>query len=197
MLLLTMGAMAQTGKGQFSVEGGYGISLASPPSLTDKNHYNVGARYMINEYWGVKAGYSHNKFRTDATPSTGMDYDRFTAEAVYNLGRKLYLPGYTGGYVNLLAHAGFGYTYSKSTQVKYTDNIGNITFGLTPQVYIIRNLTLHADFAYVLNIRQHDDFDGFPHYENNVAKPFLGSLFNASIGLTLYLGKTGSDSDWR
>jgi len=190
-------AFSQESRSQFSIEGAYGISVASTPSLTDTQYFNIGGRYMFNEYWGIKAFYSQDKFRTNDTPETGVDYKIVSAQAVYNVGRALSLPRVTGGYVNMLAHAGLGYTYAKSNIYTSDDNIGNVTVGLTPQFYIIKNLALHADVSYTLNIKQHYRMDGYPNSLTDRTKSFTGGILNASIGLTLYLGKNGSDNDWR
>ncbi|WP_160316437.1 outer membrane beta-barrel protein [Flavobacterium akiainvivens] len=197
MLIISLSTFSQESHGQFSLEGSYGLSIASTPNLTDTKYFNIGGRYMFNEFWGIKAFYSQDKFRTDATPATGVDYKIISAQAVYNVGRALSLPRYTGGFVNVLAHAGLGYTYAKSNIFPNDDNIGNVTIGITPQIYIIKNLTLHTDLSYTLNIKQHYRMDGYPHDMVDRSNFFTGGILNASIGLTLYLGKHGSDNDWR
>jgi hypothetical protein len=196
LILMSVSAFAQKQEGQYSLEAAYGLGFSGKPALTDTGHYNFGIRYMFEPNWGVKVDFGHDKFRTDTTPENGVNYTRVSAQAVYNLGRSLDLPRVTGGYINALAHAGFGLSQFTSTQTPNKDNMGNLIIGITPQVYIFENMSVQLDFSYVTNVMQHFDYDGsYRHLSDQ--KSFVGSQLNASIGIIYYLGKRHSDYDWR
>lgn len=182
--------------GQWSLEGNYGVGFASRPSLMSTGSFNAATRYMIDEYWGVKGDIAAEKFRTDGRIQTGVNYIRLSAQAVYNVGRALDWPAYTNGYINGLLHAGLGYSRFSSTVTTNDDNMGNLIIGFTPQLFLSENIALQADASYVLHIRQHFDYDGYYHYPGP-PKPFIGGQYNLSLGLVVYLGRTGSDYDWR
>ncbi|MGV3461071.1 MAG: outer membrane beta-barrel protein [Flavobacterium sp.] len=195
-------AFAQRTYDQYSLEGSYGLShgmsKGENPNMTDFQHFDVGFRYMFNEYWGVKVDFGHDAFRTDEEPSEGTDYSRFSVQGVYNIGRALDLPYMTGDWVNVLGHAGLGYSALISTRKPGTDNIGNVIVGLTPQFWISEQFAIHVDASYVLNFTQHYNFDGtYPPSQPSELDAFMGGIINFSAGLTFYFGKNGNDSDWR
>ena len=187
--------MGQKTEEQYSLEGAYGIGQSGKPSLTG-SHYNFGVRYMLDEYWGIKFDFGHDKYRTDLTPETGVNYTRISAQAVQNLGRTLGVPGATGGYLNMLAHGGIGYSHFSSTTTTNEDNMANVIVGITPQIYIFKNISLQIDASYVVNFSQHFDYNGYYRFSGE-PQSFTGGQFNASIGLIFYLGKQQSDYDWR
>ncbi|MFP9100581.1 hypothetical protein ACLI09_16145 [Flavobacterium sp. RHBU_24] len=182
---------------QYSFEGGYGLGISGKPGITQLSHFDVGFRYMITEYWGVKFDFGSDQFRTDKEgyeQEIGTDYRRLSFNVVNNLGREINMRGNLG----LLAHAGFGYSWIKPVGVStidQVDSIGNVIIGITPQYYIIKNIALHADVAYIVNFSQHKDFDGFSRYTG--VKSFVGGLANVSVGITFYFGPNGSNADWR
>jgi len=199
-LLCSVSMYSQRSFGQYSVEAGYGIGISGKPGLTDNAHFNIGGRYMFNEYWGVKGDFGHDEFYNDA--DEGVKYNRLTAHAIYNLGRYISLPDATNGYFNVLAHGGLGVGMFKSNSPtirpsqRDTDAMGDLILGLTPQFWLSENLALHVDAAYTVHFSQHFNYSG--EFRTPYGpKAFVGGQFNASIGLTLYLGRNRSDNDWR
>jgi Outer membrane protein beta-barrel domain len=198
ILLVLCSLTAFSQNGQFSIEGGYGTGISSKSSSVSSNgHFEAGVRYMFNEHIGLKGDFAQDEFTTKSGVETGSTYQRVSLQAVYNIGRDLYFPDYTDGLLNTLIHAGAGLSRIESTEIEKADRIGNLIIGITPQLFITRNITLHTDISYVVNIRQHYDFDGYRHYKDDTSKAFVGGLFNASVGLTIYLGRNASDNDWR
>lgn len=198
LFLVFSSAFAQRTYDQYSLEASYGVSQAMDPSMTDFQHIDAGFRYMFDEYWGVKAEYGTDSFRTDTEPKGGTNYHRITLQGVYNVGRLLDLPYNTGDRINLLAHAGLGYSALKSTYRAGIDNIGHIIVGLTPQFYISDQIAIHADVSYVMNFTQHYLFDGtYPEGSVKSGEAFRSGIINGSAGITFYFGKNENDSDWR
>jgi hypothetical protein len=200
-LLITGSIAAQVNShDQYSFEGGYGLGISGRPGITQLGHFDVGFRYMINEYWGIKFDFGSDQFRTEKEGydgKIGTDYKRISFNVVNNLGREIDMKALTPN-LNLLAHAGLGYSWIKPVNVStddQVDSIGNIILGITPQYYIIENIALHADLAYIVNFSQHKNFDGFSRYHG--IKSFTGGMANVSLGLTFYIGPNGSNADWR
>jgi hypothetical protein len=200
-LALSMSAFSQgpccpTGGNRFdqlSIEAEYGLNYTRSPIQTDFKHWGIGARYMFNEYWGVKADYANDRFSSDnGRKGTGGLYYRLSAQAVYNIGRTLNLPNLTGGRLNMLLHGGAGYSHLNIYDDVESDNMGNVILGGTLQLYISERFALTGDVSGVLNFRQQNGFDS-----TNVGKTYTGKILNASIGLTYYLGRNKGDADWR
>lgn len=188
MMALPFFAFSQNA-GQFSIEGGYGASIPVN-RFSDYSHFEVGFRYMVDETWGVKFDYGSDTFRKEDIPQYGSDYMRISVQAVHNLARTFNLKQHSDSRVNLLAHAGLGYSNMKSQRYNGTDNIGHVIIGITPQVKITNYLALYLDSSYIMNFSQNYDFNGSRNNET-------GKLLNISAGLVFYLGKNAGDVDWR
>lgn len=199
ILLTFSAAFGQRTYDQYSLEASYGVSHGMNPSMTSLGHIDAGFRYMFDEYWGAKAEYGYDSFRTDAEPKEGTNYHRFSLQGVYNLGRTLDIPYMTGDYVNLLVHAGLGYSALESTTKLGIDNIGHVIAGLTPQFWISDQFAIHADISYIVNFTQNYQFDGtyLSSSTRRETASFVGGIVNGSVGLTFYFGKNENDSDWR
>lgn len=185
---------------QISIEADYGFNgTTHHKAMSGLNHFGVGLRYMVDENWGIKFDYAHDGFKMDGDGNMGSSYNRFSLQGVHNLGRTLDIPWNTMDRLNLLVHAGLGYASLQSKQMPGIDNIGHIIFGVTPQLYISDGLALHFDASYVVNFTQHFNFDGtYPPEPFTGDRPgFTASMFTASIGLTVYLGRNKSNADWR
>ena len=198
-LLFTAGVSAQRTYDQYSAEIEYGYNSVSSPQMSGMNHIGVGLRYMLDEYWGFKVEYANDRFRTDDVPKLGTNYNRFTLQGVHNLGRTLDIPYSTGDRINLLAHAGLGYSALQSLKKGGIDNIGHVIVGLTPQVFLTESVSLNLDLSYIFNFSQHYNYDG-TYPTGSLARDqdkFTGNIINASVGFTFYFGKNGSDPDWR
>nr|WP_322624090.1 outer membrane beta-barrel protein [uncultured Flavobacterium sp.] len=200
-LLLSAFAMGQRRYYQYSIEGGYGLGISGKPISTEFTSFNVGARLMWNDNWGLKGDFGRSTFRHDAPlpiRETGVDYNRLSAQIVYNLGRNLNIADYVDN-INVLAHGGLGYSWIKPVNVPatdMTDSMGHAIFGLTPQYFISDNISINADWSYIVNFSQHRNYDGYLKHNDKV-KSFTGGLSTVSLGLTIYLGRNGSDRDWR
>ncbi len=195
-LSLCVSSNAQRRFDQYSLEAGYGLGISGSPGITEFAHFEIGFRYMVDEYWGVKFDFGSDKFRTDETPELGTDYQRFSIQGVYNLGRALSLTDYGSGYFNMLAHGGLGYSSLKSINAPGTDNIGNVILGVTPQIYISDDFALTLDTSLLLNFSQHYDFDGTYPNGRPSNNAFTGTIINVSFGITYYFGRNRNGSDW-
>lgn len=176
---------------QFSFEADYGLTTTRAPKQTSYKHVGFGFRYMMNEFWGVKVDYAHDRIDDNGTPGTGSIYDRASVQAVYNIGRLFNFRDLTNGTVGLLLHSGVGYSRLNPFENRKYDNIGNFIIGGTAQVYISPSFALRGDLSGILNFRQHVTFDSAP-----IGETYTGKMLNATIGLTYYFGRNKNRADW-
>ena len=190
------------GKGynQWSLDINGGISKPTTPfatgyyvSTSNLFHVDLGARYMINPKFGFKLDLGYDTFKNDSdSPEFKGQYVRANIQGVVNLGRTLNFEDFSKN-VNLQFHMGPGYAFLKNDNFSGTDNITNLLVGLTGQVKLSDRVALNADFTLVNNVRQFMTFDGL---QLNQDRGFNGTLYNASVGLSIYLGKYTKHADW-
>lgn len=162
-------------------------------------HVDFGARYMFNPKFGLKADIGIDKFdqSKSSLPFSG-EYNRVNLQGVANLGRILNFEDWTGR-LNAQFHTGLGYGYLKSNNFTGKDEVVNYLLGLTAQFRLSNRVALNADFTMVNNISQKYTFDGNP---NGLVAPvvedrgFNATLYNASVGFSIYLGKHNKHADW-
>jgi OOP family OmpA-OmpF porin len=169
-------------------------------------YFNGHIRYMQNNIFGWKldAAYDNFNFTNGASNTQKL---RFSIESAMNLTNVLHLNDVSNR-VGLLGHYGFGYT--AMWNVPYTstspahvfkfnkgsvDEMGHIIMGLTPQFKVNNQLSLNADLAFLLHIRQNRQFD-FANPVPTIGDGFSGYMWNWSVGATYYLGKRKKHVDW-
>jgi hypothetical protein len=124
----------------------------------------------------------------------GISYNRIGVDGIYNLGRLIDLAYASNENVGLLGHIGVGYTMAKPLGESVTDRIGSISLGLTPQFKLGENTVFYVDLSSNINVKQHRGFDGGFVYENRNST--IGSFYNLSFGLMIYLGQNRYHADW-
>ena len=155
---------------------------------------DLGARYMFNNKFGLKADIGYNSF-TDGKNSANFDskYYRADLQAVANLGRIMNFETWTKT-IGLLGHTGFGMSVLESKNMHFNDKMVNFIAGVTGQIRLSNRLALTGDFSTILNASQDATFDGV--YRNNEERGFSGIIFNGTVGLNIYLGKHNQHADW-
>lgn len=169
-------------------------------------YFNGHIRYMQNNRFGWKldAAYDNFNFINGAGNTHKL---RFSIEPTINLTDVLHFNDFTKRF-GLLGHFGFG--YSAMWNVPFSslnpdqllqlnkgsvDEMGHLIMGLTPQFKINERLSLNADLAFLLHIRQNRAFD----FENPTPMSgggFTGYMWNWSVGATYYIGKNKTHADW-
>ena len=71
--------------------------------------------------------------------------------------------------------------------------MGNFMAGVTGQIKLSNRIALTGDFTTILNASQDAAFDGASAASS---RGFGGILFNGTVGLTVYLGKSEKHADW-
>ena len=207
LLLLLIGSYAcaqYDGKryNQFSVEASYNISVPytaidfkdkSNGNFTSFDGFNLGARFMFNQNWGLKGEVVYNGYHGEN--NLGTDFTRLDAQAVYNLGKLIRLPYATNYKIGLLLHSGFGLSKSKSLSKNATENIWNYIIGLTPIFSLSDRFSLATDITYVANFKQQYNYDGQLFSDKKDTYKY-GYNLNYSVGLIFYIGQKGRAADW-
>ena len=203
MALLVAGAYAQEKNkpdyNKWSVEGGIGVNKAyhaissgyrsASPSLLSGE---IGARYMMNEYFGLKMGLAYDHFTEhNDTPDFSTSEYSVNLQGVINAGRILKFEDWTSK-LNLLAHGGAGIGFLDNDNASYNDYIGFLMAGLTGEVKMSPRVALNLDLSGRVNFRQTLSFNGGTPYD----KGQNGMVFNGTIGVSYYLGKNKEHADW-
>ena len=201
LLLVSSLSFAQYRFNQFSIEAGAGYVLAGnhyndsyDSNFSGFRHVDLGVRYMINENYGVRLTYANDRFLQSNGSKVGINYNKVGVDGIYNLGRLIDLAYNSNENVGLLGHVGVGYTKASPLSGEKTERIGNISLGLTPQFKIGENTVFFTDLSANLNMKQHYGFDGGLNYGGD--KTFMGSHYNLTFGLMIYLGQNRYHADW-
>mgnify|MGYP001317442140 CR=1 FL=1 len=202
-LLLALGiAHSQNEKfNAFSIEAGPGALVPLSPNdnisranYVGFNQFNLGARYMFSTSLGVKGSYHYNGFRSRQNSAEGIDYHRLTVEAVYNVGRLFKFPLRFYEKFGLLTHAGVGYARGIPVGANFSEQTGNLQWGLTPKFKISNSMAIYGDLTYVFNFKQHYAYDG--SVLSSDFEDVTGGFTTVGIGIMFYFGEERRHADW-
>ncbi len=170
--------------------GNYSTETVSPYTL------NVGARYMFNEFVGLKAMFSYDNIKSaDNTPNFESKFYTYSLEGVANLGRIMKFESWTKT-LNVLGHAGLGYSRLAPENGMYNnevDQMVNFRGGVTGEIKLSDKFAITGDVSVSANIRQNLTWDGL-NVDNH--KNIQGIMFNGTVGLVYYMGKAKEHADW-
>lgn len=162
-------------------------------------HVDLGLRYMFTTKVGLKLDLGYDNFK-EAKNSQKFEgkYSRIGLQGVLNLGRALNFEDFSEK-LNLQLHAGFGYAYLESNGFSGKDEMTYVPIGLTAQYKISNRIAFNADFTMINNISQHYTFDGKSGGVGGYViedRGFNSTLYNATVGISIYLGKNENHADW-
>ncbi|HEX8013936.1 MAG TPA: OmpA family protein [Flavobacterium sp.] len=157
-------------------------------------HADLGVRYMFNPKFGLKLDLGYDKFyEGDNSLEFDSKYLRTSLQGVVNLSRALNFETWTNT-IGILVHGGFGASQITSKSgFDDEDYMVNGILGLTGQVKLSNRVVLTGDLTGIVNAQQNWNFDGMEKVQTGA---FDGVLVNASVGLTVYLGKNEKHADW-
>ena len=188
---------------RWSIDLNAGLSKPTAPfspnyysSNTNFIHGDLGIRYMFNTKFGLKLDFGLDSFKnkSESFEFEGKYY-RTNLQGVINLGRLLTFEDWTNT-INLQAHTGIGFSYMTNDRFKGNDDMTNFILGLTAQFKLSDRIALNTDFTMINNINQQYTFDGFEDPSVSGDRGFNSTLYNASIGFSIYLGKNEKHADW-
>ncbi|ADX67594.1 OmpA family protein [Weeksella virosa] len=164
---------------------------------------NFGIRYMFNPKFGLKLSGGYDRLKEGKNSKRfRSNFYRVDLSGVANLGRIMNFETWTNTF-GLLGHAGVGYGFMNNDATKGDtsgllddqDEMGLVSFGLTPQMKLSNRVVLTGDLSYTKTIRQNTAWDG-QSSDAHARRGFDGTLWNATLGLTFYLGKNDIHADW-
>lgn len=160
-------------------------------------HVDLGARYMFNPKFGFKLDLGYDSFENPSNLAPfKTKYYRTNIQGVLNVGRLLNFEDFTQR-LNAQIHMGPGYSFMESNNFNGTDEMVNVLMGITGQLKLNDKIALNADFTMINNIRQHYSFDGTSTFGAvRQDRGFNGTLYNATLGLSIYLGNNETHADW-
>ncbi|MDE0558720.1 OmpA family protein [Algoriphagus sp. NF] len=170
-------------------------------------HVNLGARYMFNEYFGVKGDLGFGSFSEAKGVSLPFDTDyvRVDLQGVANFGRMLSFESFAPK-LGFLGHLGAGFgrmTFDEGALPSEPDYHYNIISGLTAQYRISSRIALKGDISMIVNGRQTYTFDGrmfnAPFQPIVPENPFVhatGVWWTGTFGVNVYLGSKEEHADW-
>lgn len=202
VLFVSLSAKGQIDRfNQWSVEASAGVHVPLGPTdgisrskYIGFKQFQLSARYMFNEKYGLKGHYANNRFQPRGESDLGIGYHRVGVEGVLNVGRVLNVSPRIRERVALLAHLGGGITFAYPESTDSAEHIGNIMVGFTGLVKLSPRMALSGDITLVNSVLQHYGYDGAqldPGFEGD-----SGSFVNVSAGIVFYLGMQELHSDW-
>ncbi|TXI68916.1 MAG: OmpA family protein [Flavobacterium sp.] len=188
---------------KWSVDVNAGLSKPTAPFSTNYYssnanfiHGDLGVRYMLNNKFGLKLDFGLDSFKNDSESfEFEGKYYRTSLQGVVNLGRVLNFEDWTNT-INLQAHSGVGFSFMTNDKFDGNDDMTNFILGLTAQFKLSNRVALNADFSMINNINQEYTFDGVQDPAVASDRGFNSTLYNASLGLSIYLGKHERHADW-
>ena len=207
-ILFSLGVNAQD-YNKWSIDAGAGVSILSSSGLSEGYNtpfpnlwtMNGGIRYMFNNKFGVRVGGGFDQLnQAGNSPKFATRIWNVNVQGVANLGRVLAFEEFTKN-IGLLGHVGVGYGYMTSKNFRGVDNLGIITFGLTPQVRLSDRVTLLLRGTFNWYLTQQYTFNGENLTKDVNMTPmrhvnFQGLNFTATAGLQIALGKKRVHADW-
>ncbi|QEE50550.1 OmpA family protein [Flavobacterium alkalisoli] len=194
------GNMNDFNKWSIDVNGGFSkpanpMSPGYHSSAFNFFHADLGFRYMFNTKFGLKLGAGYDKMSEDKGPAFESTLLSANLQGYANLGRIMEFESWTKTF-NLLGHMGVGVGQLKNDdRFNGEDWIGSFLIGLTGQVRLSDRVALNADFTMVNSFSQQRTWDGGV-YSPGSQQGFDSTLYNATLGLSIYLGKHQQHADW-
>jgi len=191
---------------KWSVDLGGGFAKASNPmspgyniDATNLFSANLGARYMFNTKFGLKVeGYYDVLNNADDTPEFESQVYGVSLQGVANLGRLLEFESWTNR-IGLFAHTGVGLArLTNDDVIEDADRLGTFLIGLGGQVRLSNRIALTADFTMLNHFSQQRTWNGGEYLNTELRRKqgFDSTLYHATIGLSIYLGKHEQHADW-
>jgi len=169
-------------------------------NITNVNHYDLGFRYMFNQYFGTKLDFGYDTFKNEEGSGSLPFESKFysvSIQGVINLTNVLHFNTFTKRF-GLLVHGGLKvsqFSPSFGVHKEVTEDNGGVVIGFTPQFRISNRFAATLDYSTLTNLRQHYNWDGaaLSNRDNNLT----GKMSTVSLGITYYIGrKADVHADW-
>jgi len=208
LLNLTFSVYSQGYNNRWSLEFSAGATNAVKPytpgywsNTVGFFHTALGTRFMFNNKYGLMLDAGYDRITEDniswfTNTGNSLDftshYGRGSLQVVMDVGRVLQFENFSEK-VSFLFHTGGGMSILASKVNPEVDRMVNFTFGAGPQFKVNERLSINLDASFIWHIYQQYTFD----MNSSVAKRgFDGFIANASVGMSIYLGKYATHMDW-
>lgn len=167
-----------------SYEIGYGYAMPFAPSTNiSLNEYNsivnfqLGANYKFNDQYGFRLTYAYHSFINKNNSQIGVVYNKIMLEVTLSIFNSInssqkYKQDET---FDVIAHGGFGGTFTKNKTNNSNEKILNIQLGFKPTYRVNNQSIIFIDVTGVANLSQDTGFNGLK----------IGEFNNKSMGLYL------------
>ncbi len=172
-----------------------GISESANTNTISGIHANLAFRYMFNDKFGLRFRGGYNDISQDEDASTfdfNSTYVQTSIEGVLNLGSIFDFQDWTRKF-NLQAYGGFGVGLLTTDFDMGDDYTASAVVGFTPMYKLSEKVSLKMDFMGIANATQDLNWDGL---SGTQTAGIDGIMLNASIGLSVNLGKSSKNIDW-
>ena len=176
---------------------GYYATTPNYISNPNLNHYDFNIRKMFNTKFGLRLGFVYDNFKAETkSPPFNNNMYRVDLQGVMNLHRMMKWEEFTDTF-GWQFHFGPGFSFlegPKTTTFNHYDNIFSIVGGTTFLVKVSNRWALSADYTIISNLTHHVTLDGKTKLDPSLSR--TGTVYNTSLGITLYLGKKQKHADW-
>lgn len=187
---------------KWSIDVAGGLNKATNPmapgyyiKATNFFHADLGFRYMFNTKFGLKFNGGYDVLQSgENSPEFESTIISLGLEGYANLGRIMQFETWTQRF-NVLGHLGVGVSQMKNDRFNGEDHIGNFIIGMTAQYRISDRVALNADITMKNSFHHEKTWDG-SKYDKTTSQGFDGTLYHATLGLNIYLGKHQKHADW-
>lgn len=189
ILILTKSFLfGQSRSDAFYLDANYGAVILNTPQPVQFCHFDIGGRYMLSDYIGVKLDFGFDKAYKFKKPTYhGVDYTRYSVMAVGNVLNILDYNSFDyNEKFNIYASAGFGLSTFRSELIPGSgkDNTGHIIIGVNPQYTFMKNVSVGLNLNYLMNLSQHYNFSGTYTYDNKPRSVTTG-MGNIGLGISV------------
>lgn len=194
LLSIIMNLNAQNYRGHYkewSIEFNMGLNKpynTMTPGYETSNpnfyHIDLGTRYTINPYLGLKGDIGYDKFTNKSnTKEFNSNYIRVDLQAVADVGYALGLYDWAEP-IGILFHAGAGVSQFDNDSNTFKDKMINLIYGFTGTLKVSKNISLSGDISSLMHMEQFQNFDGRTRTDSNSA--LNNNLLTSSIGLIYF-----------
>ncbi|MCL6461289.1 MAG: OmpA family protein [Flavobacterium micromati] len=182
-----------------------GYHSATADYLTDPtfNHLDFNVRKMFNTKFGVKWAFAYDTFSSvgASIPFRNIMFST-SVQGVLNVHRALNWEEFTNTF-GLQLNFGPGLSFLRGNEIRfdngenigfYADNIYSINSGATVLIKVSDRVAFNIDYSINKNFSHHLNLDGRTTVDLKANR--TGVIHNATVGLTVYLGKKEKHADW-
>ncbi|MFO7880047.1 MAG: outer membrane protein [Bacteroidota bacterium] len=172
-VMIAIGSFAQTGELKpvsigfnFGGQAGlYPLDAEEIPKIYEPSVFQLNAKGMLNETWGIMLGTQYQMIETEF--KTPTNYVKLFAHGIVNLGEVMNFESFTKS-LGLYAHGGIGaaamwnpdrFENPQSRLINAADEMFALGIGLSPYFAVNENWSVNLDYSFDFHLEQSRHFD--------------------------------------